>query len=92
MFGALASLALNVIGSLLFEKDPLQIIQVYLTFPLGEQDLELQGGIALAIGCCLYIGTGMLFGIPVHMGLVRYTEQATWGSRLICASLMGIAL
>ena len=41
---AMSSLLFNVIGSLLFEKNPLELIRVYLTFPLGEQALELRRG------------------------------------------------
>ena len=41
IFGALASLLLNVIGSFLTGKHPLEIIRCYLTFPLGDQAFEL---------------------------------------------------
>lgn len=92
MFAALASLALNVVGSLIFEIDPLRIIQVYLTFPLGARALDLDGGIALAVGCCLYIATGMLLGVPFHMLLVSYTKKSSFGQRLGCAAAMGVAL
>ena len=36
---ALASLLFNVVGASLFDKHPLRLIQVYLTFPLGEKAL-----------------------------------------------------
>src|SRR5260221_10728255 len=56
MFGAATSLLFNVVGSLLVGHHPLHLIQVYLTFPLGESALNMDGGVALAIGCCLYLG------------------------------------
>ena len=90
--GALTSLMLNVIGAPLFGKYPLELIRVYLTFPLGEQALELEGGIALAVGCCLYLATGMLFGIPFHMLLVRYTSPMPYRHRLVVGTVMGIVL
>ena len=37
MIGAATSLLFNVIGSLVFGKPALLLIQVYLTFPLGER-------------------------------------------------------
>ena len=28
---------------------------------------EMDGGLILTIGCCLYLGTGMVLGIPFHI-------------------------
>ncbi|HBH52957.1 MAG TPA: hypothetical protein DDY91_13810 [Planctomycetaceae bacterium] len=39
--GAIVALLLNVIGAPADSKDPLQLIRVYLTFPLGEKALTL---------------------------------------------------
>ena len=44
IFGAMASLLFNVIGSLVAGKNPLELIRVYLTFPLGERALQLTEG------------------------------------------------
>lgn len=41
IFGAMASLLFNVVGSVLAGKHPLEIIRSYLTFPLGDQVFEL---------------------------------------------------
>jgi len=81
VFGAVVSLMFNVIGSVIAGKDPLQLIRVYLTFPLGEKALNLTqaggqtetvpDGLILALGCCLYLGTGMLLGVPVYMAVNR---------------------
>lgn len=88
--GALASLFFNVVGSLLVGQHPLRLIQVYLTFPLGEEALQLEGGLALAVGCCLYIATGMLYGIVFQLVLSRWGPRARVGQRLVWAS--GLAL
>ena len=96
IFGAMASLLFNVIGAPIAGKTPLELIRVYLTFPLGEEALELssgaQGGYAvgdgviLAIGCCLYLGTGMLLGIPVYLALTRFAARGGLIVRLLVAS------
>ena len=41
LLGAMASLLFNVIGSLVAGKNPLELIRIYLTFPLGEKALRL---------------------------------------------------
>ena len=84
VFGAVVSLMFNVIGSVVAQKDPLQLIRVYLTFPLGEKALNLTqaggetetvpDGLILALGCCLYLGTGMLLGVPVYMAVKRFAK------------------
>lgn len=76
-----ASLLFNVVGALAKGLHPLQLIRVYLTFPLGEKALEMESGIALAIGCCLYLGTGMLLGMGVHV-LLAWDEYRTGATRL----------
>ena len=48
--GAGASLLLNIVGAAMLDMHPLHLIQVYLTFPLGEKALELNIGFALAAG------------------------------------------
>ena len=46
----------------------------------------------LAIGCCLYLGTGMLLGIPVYMALARFAAQGGLVKRLIVASIVSLAI
>ena len=79
--GAIVSLLCNVIAAPLAGKSPLELIRVYLTFPFGENALRLTQGqnvyaindrVIVAFGCCLYIATGMLLGIPVYMALARF--------------------
>ncbi len=98
MFGATTSLLANVIGSLVWSsvrgepQNPLRLIQVYLTFPLGATALKIDTGITLAIGCCLYVGTGMLYGMLFQLFLTRYAPEASLMRRLAVASVLAIAI
>ncbi|MDP1796289.1 MAG: hypothetical protein Q8K78_02350 [Planctomycetaceae bacterium] len=102
MFGAMASLMINVIGAPIVGKSPLELIRVYLTFPLGEQALRLASqqtdvyaigdGVMLAIGCCLYLATGMVLGVPFFAVLVRLTEGKSTGYRLGVATVLSLIL
>ena len=79
--GAMASLLFNIIGAPIAGKSPLELIRIYLTFPLGEQALLLaepgragqtvSDGMILAFGCCLFLFTGMLLGIPFQLVLAK---------------------
>lgn len=89
---AASSLLFNVIGSLLIRQHPMQLIRVYLTFPLGEQALQIESGAILALGCCMYLSTGVVYGAVFHLALSRFFEGRPWGMRLIVATLMGLAL
>ena len=83
-------------------QDPLELIRVYLTFPLGGDALQLAGagqtahavsdGVILAIGCCLYLATGMLLGIPVYLGLTRFAAKGGLMARLAVASIISLAI
>lgn len=93
MVAALSSLMFNIVGSLLTNQHPLKLIQVYLTFPLGERafEPEMQGGLALAIGCCLYLGTGMLLGIPFQLVMARLNQE-TLTQRLVVGTVLGVVI
>lgn len=90
--GASSSLLFNVIGSLVVGQHPLQLIRVYLTFPLGERALSLESGLALGIGTCLYLLTGSFYGIAFHLVLSRFFERAPARTRLLVASGLGLGL
>ena len=102
MFGAAMSLLVNVIGAPIAGKSPLELIRIYLTFPLGEKALELASGVKdvyvigdgviMAIGCCLYIGTGMLLGVPFFVILVWLTEGTSTLFRMLVATILAVAL
>jgi hypothetical protein len=95
--GALAgctSLVVNVVGSVLWPaisgeaQHPLRMIQVYLTFPLGETALALDSGVALALGCLLYIATGMIYGLLFELALSQLIPNAALGGRLLACSVL----
>jgi hypothetical protein len=92
IFGGMSSLLFNVVGSLLVGQHPLELIRVYLTFPLGDRALQIDSGLALAIGCCLYLGTGMLLGVPVYLALTRWTAQSSLLRRLFVASVVSLLI
>ncbi|MGY8767736.1 MAG: hypothetical protein ACKVH8_04790 [Pirellulales bacterium] len=89
MIGAITSLVFNVVGAAMVGKHPLELISVYLTFPLGEKAMELEGGMALLIGCCLYIATGMVLGVFVHVGISKLADSGDLFKRLAVATVLG---
>ncbi|MGD9645204.1 MAG: hypothetical protein AB7U73_05795 [Pirellulales bacterium] len=92
---AMTSLLFNIIGALMFEQHPLQLIRVYLTFPMGEQALHfdtVDDGLILAIGCCLYLATGMLYGIVFEIVLTRYLTKVSAPARLAAVSALSLAI
>ena len=99
--GAIVSLLFNVVGAWVAGKSPLELIRVYLTFPLGEKALQLTQGqnayavndrVILAFGCCLYLATGMLLGIPVYMALARFAASGGLIKRLVVASIVSLLI
>ena len=102
MFGAAMSLLVNVIGAPIVGKSPLELIRVYLTFPLGERALRLasdskdiyviSNGVILAMGCCLYLVTGMILGVPFFVVLARLTQGKSIIYRLVVATVLSTAL
>lgn len=95
LVAAAASLIFNIVGAPMFGKHPLELIRVYLTFPMGERALTLDAehnGFILAAGCCLYLATGMMGGIPFHMILSRFFERAGFGKRFAVATVLGLGV
>lgn len=102
IFGAMASLLANVIGATVAGKGPLELIRVYLTFPLGAKALTLgeggndvyavPDGVVVAFGCCLYLATGMILGVPFHVAMMKFAPGASVGKRLGIASFLSLAL
>lgn len=91
MFGAATSLLFNIVGSLLVGQHPLQLIRVYLTFPLGENALQVDNSLTLAIGCCLYLATGMALGIPFHLAL-SWMPDRSFGRRFVLVSILALVV
>ena len=94
MVGALVSLVFNIAGASIAGKDPLQLIRVYLTFGLGGKALDpgFDDGLALAMGCVLYIATGMLLGIIFQVVLPRSAAGAGLLGRLAWATALAVAI
>jgi hypothetical protein len=98
IFGAATSLLFNVIGSYVWtemtgrEQHPLHLIQVYLTFPLGATALDINSGVTLAIGSCLYLGTGMVYGMLFHIAQSWFAPRAGFWARMAFMSALSIAV
>jgi cytochrome c oxidase cbb3-type subunit 1 len=95
MFGAAASLLFNVIGSLLIGQDPLRLVRIYLTFPLGDKALDPKldnAGLILSIGCCLYLATGMLLGMLLHLIMTRFYAKASAFKRFGVMTMLSLGL
>jgi hypothetical protein len=95
--GAAVSLLANVIGAPIAGKRPLELIQVFLTFPLGERaltlDAQANGGLIIALGCCLYLGTGMLLGVPLYLVMARVCgTSSVLAKRLAVGAVLGLAI
>jgi len=91
-FGALVSLLANVAGAPLFGQPALQLIRVYLTFPMGARALDADQGLVLFVGCTLYIVTGALYGVGFHLAMSTWFSDASRGKRFAIATLIGIGL
>jgi hypothetical protein len=72
--GALVSLGFKVVGAPLFGRPPMQLIRVYLTFPMGERALSASEGLALSVGAGLYLITGAILGIGFHLVLRTFRQ------------------
>ncbi len=97
-FAGCTSLLTNIIGSVFWpaiggeEQYPLRLIQVYLTFPLGEAALQLNSGALLALGCVLYLCTGMLYGMLFELLISYLLPHARLGARLIFCSILALGV
>ncbi len=95
---AAASLLWNVLGATLMlpEEHPLRIIQVYLTFGMGEQALTLEPGanrsLLLFAGSFLYLATGALFGIVLQFILQGPAARQGVFVRGIACTAFGVGL
>jgi hypothetical protein len=96
ILGGCTSLVLNVIGSAIWPaisgqaQHPLRLIQVYLTFPFGEAALTLNGGIVLALGCVLYLVTGMFYGVLFTVVISYFVPYASLWARVLVCSILAV--
>lgn len=91
-FGAAASLLFNVVGSVIMRQYPLQLVRVYLTFPLGEKALQIESGAVIALGCCLYLCTGAAIGTVVHLILTRFFDKSGTIQKFAIATVLGLSI
>lgn len=95
--GAAVALLANVMLAPLAGKHPLELIRVYLTFPLGAEALALteaaphgpalRDGMVLTFGCCLYLVTGVALGIPFHAAMTRIVLPTLRNRLIVCTML-----
>jgi len=90
--GGAASLLFNVVGSVLVGQHPMELIRVFMTFPLGENALRIESGAVLALGSCLYLGTGMVYGMFFHLILSRFFSKSNAVFRFLVSTGMGLVL
>ena len=96
LVGATVSLLANVLGALAAGHPPLKLIQVYLTFPMGEKALHQETlsnpGLVLFVGCVLYLITGGLYGVVFQVLMTTTFRGAHTVLRFIAATLIGLGL
>lgn len=90
--GAMVSLVANILGAPLFGRHPLELIRVYLTFPMGGRALEVDEGVVLFVGCLLYLVTGAIFGVLFHLAMTLFWGDETPKKRFLITTGIGIAL
>ncbi|NIL99396.1 MAG: hypothetical protein GTN89_00165 [Acidobacteria bacterium] len=88
---ALVSLGFNVVGAPLFGQPSMQLIRVYLTFPMGERALTAEEGLALSVGAGLYLITGAILGIGFHLVLRTFRPDGPTKMFLV-ATALGLGL
>jgi hypothetical protein len=99
LLGAIAgcvTIAMNVIGSVVWPaisgepQHPLRLIQVFLTFPLGESALRLESGWLLGFGCLLFLVTGMLYGMLFEFAISYYLPHVGVVGRVLFFTLLAL--
>ena len=90
--GALVSLGANALGAHMVDRHPLDLIRVYLTFPMGANALEVEEGALLFVGSVIYLLTGALFGILFHLVMTIYFAGTSAARRFAVATFLGLAL
>jgi hypothetical protein len=94
---AAASLLFNVVGAVVTGEPPLQLVRVYLTFPLGETALNEAffapgNGLYFAGGCCVYLLTGMLLGVAFYFVLNCCLPGRSFACRFAAVTAMSLAV
>ncbi len=91
-FGAIVALMFNVVGSVLFDKNPFELIRVFLTFPMGAGALTTDSDVMLLVGIILYVFTGALYGVVFELIMYRYFRNAARSTRIGVAVVIGLGI
>jgi len=91
-FGAITSLLVNIVGSVITGQHPLQLIRVFLTFPMGDSAFKTDTDLVLLFGVGLYILTGSLYGILFEVIMARYFSNDKPRKRFIVATIIGFSI
>lgn len=91
-FGAVTSLLFNIVGAVITGKHPLELIRVYLTFPMGGGALTTDSDVALLIGVILYIVTGSFYGVLFEVLMAKYFKDSPRPKKFIIASVIGLGI
>ena len=73
-------------------QHPLRIIQVYLTFPLGETALQLGQRNSLGRRLRFYLATGMLYGMLFEWALSYFIPNSGLFGRIVFCSMLGLLI
>ncbi|ADV61153.1 hypothetical protein Isop_0560 [Isosphaera pallida ATCC 43644] len=102
IFGSITSLLTSMLSSIAVGKNALELIRIYMTFPLGERALELTNpetqlytvpdSLILIFGCCLYVAMGMLMGIPVYLFITWVAPKGNLVLRSVLGVLAALAI
>lgn len=90
--GAIASLLFNVVGSVLFDKNPFELIRVFMTFPMGEAAFKSESDVVLIIGIILYIVTGSVYGIFFEVIIAKYFKHSKRLQRILAAIVLSLGI
>jgi hypothetical protein len=81
-----------MVGAAIFGKDPLELIRVFLTVPMGESALKSESDVTVVIGVILYIVTGSIIGIIFEVVMAKYFKDASKAKKLVVAVCLGLAV
>jgi hypothetical protein len=63
-----------------------------LTFPFGESALQLYNGTLLALGCVVFLVTGMLYGVLFTLAISYILPRADLTLRLVACSVLSLVV
>ena len=92
---AMSSLLFNIVGAHAVRKAAVGADSRVPDVSDGRAGLDynaVDNGMILAIGCCLYLGTGMVYGMLFQIVLTRFTADSSLAARFVVVSLLAIAV